>query len=454
MNYKNSKGDLVGQNKRYKLWCSLGAIAYGLPLCSFAFEGDVGFDSTSFFYSSSDRGTSSTTLKAGFEATGDQKYFHEQTDATFYTFVDNNPTLNFESKQTYLSTQKGTFGHVEYTLGRRIYEWSKVDQDWSMMSLWSPHFTWDPIYPETIGLTGAFITYDSQNIHWMVYGSPIAIPERGTPLVAQNGTITSPNPFWQPLPTTQMVMGTPTTIQYNLLMPPLQDILFRPNFAARLKVDLPGGFWASFNSGILPVYQTQLAAQPYLGPNGTIQVNIIPEFPMRSLTTAEAGVVAPDKDWDMWFSASYERPFNFTNESDWLNPVITPATIIATGSDVNVTKNFVFHGGVLFIHEDSGPPSTNLTGVSVSLPSRFPLKQGFEISGDWHFSDYTQSKLQWIQDLQEQNQFFSLQIQHRFPKTRVEVGAGADAFIAQTTTGWVGQYYGDDRIRGWLKYAF
>jgi hypothetical protein len=37
---------------------------------------------------------------------------------------------------------------------------------------------------------------------------------------------------------------------------------------------------------------------------------------------------------------------------------------------------------------------------------------------------------------------------------RLTVGGGVDLMMAPNNKGWVGQFYGDDRLRGWIKYAF
>jgi hypothetical protein len=59
-----------------------------------------------------------------------------------------------------------------------------------------------------------------------------------------------------------------------------------------------------------------------------------------------------------------------------------------------------------------------------------------------------------IHDLLNGNHFASVGLQHTIPDPRLTLGVGMDLILAQNTQGWIGHYYGDDRIRGWLKYAF
>jgi hypothetical protein len=419
--------------------------------------GTVGVESSSFFYKGKGRGTSSTTFQADLTEEFDHRLFKGKANLQFYSFVTDQPEVGFESKELYISTNTGLVsGFGELTVGRKYVEWSKVDKSWDMMSLWSPRWTWDQLHPESIGMTGLFYQYDNQNFHFTLFGSPIAIPERGTAVKEENGNLVSSNPFWNPLPTELTVMGQPTKVNYTLQTPPLQDILLRPNVAVKGMYEFDGGYWVSASAGVLPVHIIQMAAEPYLDSanTGDLKVNIRPQFPLRNIYTAETGYEAPNKDWALWFSTSYEQPFQFQNQSNWLNPIITPTSIVSAGSSIQVTSNFRFEGSALFIHEQPFNRSSTLPDVNVELPSRFPLKQGFKVGGNWRFNDQTQSNVSWTQDLLEQNHFVSADIQHYVRSVNVIVGGGADLFFNNSTKGWVGQYYGDDRVRGWVKYVF
>ena len=415
----------------------------------------VGFDSSSFLYKSSNRGTSSTTVEATFQDHFDSNTLHGQGDLQLYSFVTNNPSVGVESQELYLQTQKGLLVNTQVSVGRKLYEWSKLDHTWTMMSLWSPRWTWDELHPEIIGMTGVFATYDNSHLHLVAFGSPLAIPERGTPTTEENGNLVSPNPFWKPLPTQLTILNQKTDVHYSLLTPPLQDILLRPNFALRGRYDFDSGFWASVNSGVLPVNMVQLAAEPYLNASpgaansGALQVNIRPQFPMRNINTAELGYTATE--FDLWASGSYEQPFHFENQPTWLNPILTSSSIFSVGGNVKLSRTFSLAGAGIYIHEQPLARASNLPTVDVQLPTRFPLKRGIKLSGNWKVSELTESNISFIQDLQEHNQFFSLTAEHLIYKAVLTLGAGTDLLFASSNKGWVGQYYAADRLRGWLR---
>jgi len=418
--------------------------------------GNVGLDASSFFYKSDIRGTAATTIEATIHGKFEGKIFKGQGDLLVNSFVTDQPEAVIESHEAYITTQDGLLGNHHFTIGRKYYEWSKLDEQWTMMSLWSPRYTWDQIHPESIGMTGVFYSYETPRLKILAFASPISIPERGTPIEEKDHNIVSPNPFWQPLPSQLNIMNAPTHINYSLMMPSLQDILLRPNFALRSRYEFDNGLWLSLNSGVLPIHMVQMAAEPFLdtATTGQLQVNILPQLPMRNINTAEFGFNDPNQDWNVWLSASYEQPFNFQNKTTWLNPIITPTSVFSAGTRIQLTSNFWFSGSALFIHEQPFTSASSLSDVKVNLPTRFPIKQAFKVGGNWRFSDYTQSNISWIQDLEEQNHIVSVDVQHQVHHMPITVGAGTDIIIANTAQGGVGQYYGDDRLRGWFKYAF
>jgi len=249
------------------------------------FSGSAGIDSSSFFYKSDSRGVSSTTVEATVLMKRDSTIFHSEGDLSLYAFVTNTPSIGVESREFYVRTRPGLLGSLALTAGRKIVPWSKLDGTWRMMSLWSPRWTWDELHPQVVGLTGVFVSYSTSNLKATLFASPVSIPERGTPVSEQDGNIVSSNPFWKPLPATIKVLGADAPVRYNLIVPPMQDILFRPNFAARVRMDLDSGFFLSANSGVLPIHMVQMAAEPFLSTSGsvsTLNVNIRPQFPMRT----------------------------------------------------------------------------------------------------------------------------------------------------------------------------
>ncbi len=422
-----------------------------------SFSGDVGLDSSSFLYTSDSRGTQATTFKASIKGKSDSHYFHQEGELTLYSFVTQKPQVGFEAPELYASTHRGLLGNFTLSFGRKLQNWSQLDGTWRMMSLWSPRWTWDELHPQVVGMTGVFLNFETPRFKFVLYGSPIAIPERGTPIAEENGNIVSPNPFWKPLPSTLNVLGADTPIRYSLMMPSITQILLRPNFAMKARYEFERGFFVSANTGVLPVHMVQMAAEPYVstsGSSGILEVNIRPQLPMRNINTLEAGYQDPKGQYQAWISGSYEQPFRFENQANWLNPIITPSTVLSAGMKAMIRSDLTVEGSVLAVNEEPFVRNSKLPNVNVDLPSRFPLKRGVQVAGNWRVSDRTGTDAAWIHDLMNGNHFASVNLQHTIPGPRLTLGVGMDLILAQNNQGWIGHYYGDDRIRGWLKYAF
>ena len=422
-----------------------------------SFTGDVGLDSSSFLYTSESRGTQATTFKASIRGKSNSHYFHQDGELALYSFVTQKPQVGFEAPELYASTHRGLLGNFTLSFGRKLQNWSQLDGTWRMMSLWSPRWTWDELHPQLVGMTGVFLNFETPRFKFVLYGSPIAIPERGTPVAEENGNIVSPNPFWKPLPSSLNVLGANTPIRYGLMMPSITQILFRPNFAMKARYEFERGFFVSANTGVLPVHMVQMAAEPYVstsGSSGILEVNIRPQLPMRNINTLEAGYQDPKGQYQAWVSGSYEQPFRFENQANWLNPIITPSTVLSAGMKAMIRSDLTVEGSVLGVNEEPFVRNSKLPNVNVDLPSRFPLKRGVQVAGNWRVSDRTGTDAAWIHDLTNGNHFASVNLQHTIPGPRLTLGVGMDLILAQNNQGWIGHYYGDDRIRGWLKYAF
>jgi hypothetical protein len=435
-----------------RLFRAIGVLGW-TPALAYAL-GTVGLESSSFLYSSDERASSAIAISASLDGEFESSILHGRADLLGFSFTTNRQSFTLESHEAYIATSRSLADEHEFTIGRRLFRWNHVDQVWSQMSLWTPRFNWDPIYPERIGLTGAFYRFQDKNVTFLLYGSPLSIPERGTPLFEQDGTIVSSSPFFKPLPTQIEVLGVQTDIRYQLINPSLRSILLRPNAAARMEYRDDSGLWASASVGVLPVHMPQLAAEPFLNSNAEVQVNIRTQFPLRNLSTFEAGLKDDEDTWGLWISASRERPFRFSNDPAWINPVLNPSEIYSGGAHALITKDIRISGALLYINERAMGQSSALPNVNIDLPSRFPIKRAFQAKLEYAPTWRTDGSISWMRDILQKNNLVSLNISHRVPKSAITFGGGVDLTIVNTTKDFIGQYFADDRLRGWLRYAF
>ena len=141
--------------------------------------------------------------------------------------------------------------------------------------------------------------------------------------------------------------------------------------------------------------------------------------------------------------------------------------ISSFGGEITAAKGFKLDASYLYVYENKSPtPFTsgaapNTKTFDVNLPSRFAynsaVKGGFQFDGlrrMTYGTDFTY-------DLFNKSSLFSFDCNY-FPGRREvtakggvwTINAGVDFFGSSTGKGYIGQYDGNDRIRGGLAYAF
>ena len=424
--------------------------------------GQVQFNSVTFLRNSVDRTSQVSYLSLGpkFETNG--KWIDSVVDLKAIAFLAERSSFTAEAPQAYVASSKEFSQLHQLTVGRRWYSWSMLDDRWRM-GLYNPRFTWDPIYPETIGLTGGFYSYESKYVSFVAYGSPIAIPERGSTLSIENGQIISPQPLMKPMPNliTGIIGNSQTPIFYSMQMPSVQSMILRPNGAVSLKVRSEGGLFATGNFGYLPIHQADLVLDASLSAaNGRVDANILPQFRMQQIAGVETGYQG--EAFTLWASAQRQTPNTSPMDltSTMISNSIGPATLLAAGADFHLLKNDLkLTATVLNIDETQGPSTGTFT---VSLPSRFWYKKAFQVGAQYGNPDskflYTASL---INDVEQVSQLVSFDVGfrpfvHRLGSSlsSLSISVGTDFFNSKTGNGTIGQFAGDDRVRGRIAYAF
>jgi hypothetical protein len=385
---------------------------------------------------------------------GQGQYTEGEFGAQISTFLHDATTLTIESKNTYLATSKKLFSNNQFTLGRRIYDFSEIDENWQY-GLWSPRFMFDPLRRQNIGLTGAFYTHESSVWRILAYASPVAIPERGFPVQNVNGEMSSPSPSFVPLPSQLNLMSSNVPIYYNLHMPSYSKILFRPSAALQLKYGQKQGIWAKAGYGYMPVHQYDVALSAALSlPNNRMNVDLYPRFPMHHLVTIESGY--KHKIWNGWVSVNGERPDALDTPKDYIANVTGSSLITALGSDLIWNEGLKLSGSYLFVLEQNkGVQGPSTAGdLNIELPSRFMYRRALFISAGWDHGSPSTYKFQWTYDLPNQTSLFSGNYQFSPKREKWSLLFGFDMIAASTNKGFIGQYNGDDRVRAGINYAF
>lgn len=444
----------------------LGVIA-GLSSSAFASTGELILDSSGFLRESNQRPNSSTFLIIGpkFGATNDT--VEGVVDFKVFAFLPEASSTTAEAQNMYIATHSKLISNQQISLGRRQYDWSVADDFWTM-GLWQPRFMWDPLRPMQVGLFGAFYAMETDDFRLLVHASPIAVPERGTPLYQSDGQIRSYGAWFNPLPTQVSAdIGTGTTlvpIQYTLNMPAMSKTLLRPSAAAQIRYGGKSRYWASLSYGVMPVHQTDLAigVPVEVSPSGDPFVNatVNVRFRQHELLTLETGYRG--KVWSVWSSFSAERPYDVKNQAGQIFVPTGPAAIGIVGGTVMPTRGLQMSASFLEINErpGAGPDLGSSGGVKINnLSERFPFRRAFRLATSYapNLERGFSTEVSWVSDIAQQSDLITTNFFYRIPTELdkgVLLGFGVDMIHSETQAGWIGQYRGNDRFRGSVSYVF
>jgi len=129
------------------------------------------------------------------------------------------------------------FENSDISFGRVILPWSKADANWGFGKL-NNRVNFDGFSPGQEGLTGVRYVY-RVNKYFKVeaFGSYTYIPELnpGQKIDEENGTVSCNNPWCDSPDESTEISGTQVPIFYNVNMPEISEVLFKPSFGLRFK---------------------------------------------------------------------------------------------------------------------------------------------------------------------------------------------------------------------------
>jgi hypothetical protein len=410
--------------------------------------GFVRLDSSSFLLKAQDRGNSTSALVVGPRLESDGKVLSTKLEAQGITFLSDRSSFTVEASNAYIATSWNLMPHHQFTLGRRVYDWSVADDAWKM-GLWSPRFLWDPLRPETVGLVGAFYQYQSRSWRLLAAASPMSIPERGFPVRQENGRLTSASADWVEPYRYINAMNQLMPIQYKIKYPAIRELVMNPGATASIRYGAERGVWAQSVYGLLPIHQPDLTVNAVILPqDSALAATIYPRVLFHHLLTGEAGYRGDG--WSLWASYSRESPLHKDAPSDRMVQPVGPATIIAGGGDFTVSR-FSARAQILWIDEKRPPLKEG--DMDLGLPSRFPYRRAVKVGGRWDVSHKFVYDMSHTRDVAESSGLTSIDMTY-LPGKRWSLGVGADFFASDTGRGLIGQYEGNDRVRGRISYEF
>lgn len=256
------------------------------------------------------------------------------------------------------------------SVGRKLENWSQLDERWNL-GIYQPQFRWNPLRPESQGLTGIFarLSGDSEKVPWglLLFGSMIAIPDQGAGYSVKNGQFESVNPWFNPPPKSGRFESTGAVdeFRYDVMKPDTNKIIFNQSFAAQFFIgEIGNGFSFQAAYAYKPSNQLSLAADGRIIPGNQIDVKINPNIYYHSVVSAdlqyasdlyEIGVGAlRDKPQDPEFDK--EWTYRTFGQSDMISPFVGVRLGLVKLRAMSITINGPDEGA-------AGPKATELGDI-------------------------------------------------------------------------------------------
>jgi hypothetical protein len=424
--------------------------------------GYVRFDSSSFLYRSETQPNAMSTVLLGPELSTEGKWLSAALDIKGVAFISNVSSFTVEAGNLYVATSPQWMPRHQVTLGRRIYDWNEMEDQWDL-GLWSARFLWNPLSPERIGLTGAFYTYQSAKWRVMAFGTPVSPPERGFPIRDQGGQLLADSrDYVQPYQELQL-LNQVVPIHYSIEYPPLRDLVVRPAAGMQVRYGAKDGVWSAGSYGVMPMHQVQMAIDAQYVPGGVVEATVHPITLFHHLATFEGGYRG--QHWSLWGSVTGESPIQKSLPERWQMDPMGPALLSGMGGEIRLDDYFTL--GTSYLRVDEEAPAPKPGAVQLNLPSRFQYKRAFRMEGRWSGVPQFSVGAKWTYDIDNRSGLVSLDLLYQ-PQIRPSsllrsmfggqgswaLGVGTDLISSATQSGYIGQYVGNDRVRGRISYAF
>lgn len=272
----------------------------------------------------------------------------------------------------------------QFVVGRKKELWSIADEDWKL-ALFQPTFTWNPLVPETQGLTGIFINIRAQDLSFpagvVLFGSPVFIPDQGQSYEIKNGRFTAQNPYFNLPPAQAEFSGQTLDINYDIQKPEISEVVFNQSFAMKAYAgDIQDGFYAQAAYAYKPVNQLSLGFRGFITANNELDVEVLPKVWYHRLVSVD--VKYSQGGFFTGLGGFQEVVQDPEFDAQWTYNQISNSLGASVYAGMKGSRYWV-RGSVLQINgaekKTSGPDSGNASAMSTP---RFQTQRAWQIAGE------------------------------------------------------------------------
>lgn len=330
-----------------------------------------------------------STEKTNFQYLGISSKLVTEPASYFAAGLDVEAKLSSQSSLSYLNPRELYFGLqgggvVSTMIGRKMYNWSFVDQIWKF-GFYEPHFKWNPLFPSAQGLTGAFFNVGNSFLGFTLFATNVFIPDQGASFEISDGKFQRANPWLPILPNTAKIAGQDDDVGYVVHVPEVREVIDNPGYAARAYVgEVDQGLFAQGAIAVKPPNQLQLGFRPLLTAQNRIDLHVIPKVGRHHLSSADIGY--GQKTWMLGISYLREAMDLIKFESDYTYQEYTPIEVGTAFIEIKPKSDAKIKMAVV---KTSGGDST-VTGPYAAqskdyLPGRLPFSEAGLVEAELKF---------------------------------------------------------------------
>lgn len=271
-----------------------------------------------------------------------------------------------------------------FALGRKRERWSDLDRRWNL-GLVEPVFKWNPLMPESQGLSGLFWEVKDGDRRLGLFGSFLYIPDQGPSFdINSKGEFTRGNPWFQRPPESIRVLSEVAQIEYRLNKPPETEVIFQPTFGGRFSFG-EGTFWRARVSHLYkPMNQLALGYQGYLDlAKDKGVVDLQPGVVFHNVTSVDLNF--GPRQYVVGVSTVLDRPTRdpIFDDGQWTEPRYQDAVLVTPYVDILLSRRWkltlqslhISGGEVTEVGPEASPTRASISG---RFPHRDAAQAGLE----------------------------------------------------------------------------
>lgn len=271
------------------------------------------------------------------------------------------------------------------SLGRKKLDWNLVDSRWNL-GIWEPVFKWNPLLPESQGLTGLFWQVQKPSYTLTLFASPLFIPDQGPSYDIQGGKFVKSNPWFRSPPDSIHIFGETTQIEYTLQKPNEGQVVLHSSYGAKLAFGDTKNLFFQLSHIYKPSNQLALGYDGVLDiPKDRGAVDLQPQVFYHSLSGADLSFAF--SRFKLGGSVLLDRPSqDKIFDAQWTHPVFENA-LLSTGFLEMDMRLITFYFQRLDISGGNVKEEGELANPNRRpLMTRYPFKQANEAGIKGHLA--------------------------------------------------------------------